>query len=234
MPLATLQARLSELYDLEQAASVDDFVCDEEVARALGGEDAPLRGEVLFVLPEDEGAQVALFLEPSARHPRSDGWFDGASNFRACCLAAEGVSHFVYLAFRAEHQQHVSELELELQAEIDKWVLGLFAPFRDFDHARLLAGRGVGAIAFRDRSRALRDRLFAGMRFIDEPGTERGDRYRTASRLGARYAQILEEELVARGDIGALMRELRRFYRLGSREKLERISATTPRLSAPR
>ncbi len=223
MSLTTLQTRLSELYDLEQAASVDDFVCDEEFARALGGDDAPLRGEVLFVLPEEGGARVALFLEASARHPRSDGWFGGASNFRACCLA-----------FRAEHQQHVSELELELQAEIDKWALGLFAPFQDFDHARLLMGRGVGAIAFRDRSRALRDRLVEGMRFLDEQGTERGDRYRTASRLGARYVQTLEEELIARGEIGALMRELRRFYRLGSREKLERISATSLRLCAPR
>lgn len=233
MPLATLQRRLAELYDLEQAVKVDDFVCDEEVARALGGDEAARRGEVLFVVPEEEGPRVALFLERSARDPRADGWLDGASSFRACCLAAEGVSHFVYLAFRADHQQPVSELELELQAEIDKWALALFAPFRDVEHARLLAGRGVGTISFRDRSRALRERLFAHMQFLDEAGTERGDRYRTASRLGARYVEKLEEELVARG-VQTLMCELRRFYRLGRREKLERISAMSQRPYVPR
>lgn len=224
MPLATLQRRLGELYDVDLDVRVDDFLCDEDTARALGGDDATSRGEVLFVVPESDGARVALFVEPRARAQRGDGWLDGAARFRACCLAAEGVSHFVYLAFRQDHEEAVSELELELQAEIDKWALGLLAPYRDVEDARLLAGRGVGAIALRDRSRRLRERLFGRARFIDEAGTEKGDRYRAALRLGARYARELEERVVARGDIGALTRELRRFYRLGSREKIERIA----------
>jgi hypothetical protein len=209
MPLAKLQQRLAALYDVELDVRVDDFLCDEETARALGGDDAATRGEVLFV-------------EQGARAQHGDGWLDEASRFRACCLAAEGVSHFVYLAFRSDHAQAVSELELELQAEIDKWALGLLAPYRGLDDARLLAGRGVGAIALRDRSRRLRERLFGRARFLDEAGTEKGDRYRAALRLGARYARELEDRVVARGDIGALTRELRRFYRLGSREKIER------------
>ncbi|MDQ3033320.1 MAG: hypothetical protein M3Y87_12950 [Myxococcota bacterium] len=223
MALATVQRRLGELYDVELDVRVDDFLCDADTARALGGDDAAARGEVLFVVQQQDGARVALFVEPSAREPqRGDGWLDDAQRFRACCLAAEGVSHFVYLAFRADHEEEVSELELELQAEIDKWALGLLAPFHGIDDPRLLAGRGVGAIALRDRSRKLRDRLFGRARFLDAAGTERGDRYRAALRLGARYARELEDELVSRGDIGALTRELRRFYRLGSREKIER------------
>ena len=38
--------------------------------------------------------------------------------------AAEGVSHFVYVAWNAGHDKPVTLLELELQAEVDKYVLG--------------------------------------------------------------------------------------------------------------
>lgn len=221
MALGALQERLGELYDVELDVRVEDFLCDEDTARALGGEDAAARGEVLFVIEGDgegDGARVALFLEPRARELGAR-----RADFHAWCLAAEGVSHFVYLAFRADHQLAVSELELELQAEVDKWALALLAPFRDVRAARLLAGRGVGAIALRDRSRRVRERLFGRARFLDDAETERGARYRAALRLAARYAETLERELVARGDVEQLARELRRFYRLGSREKIERI-----------
>lgn len=220
--LRAIQGRLGALYDLELAVDVDDFVCDEETARALGGDDAMRRGEVLFVVPEEEGgARVALFVEPRAREVSGDAWVGDASSFRRACLAAEGVSHFVYLAFRADHEQAVSELELELQAEIDKWALGVLAPVESASHP--LAGRGAGLLALRDRSRRLRERLFARARFLDPPGTERGDRYRAAVRLAARYARALEASAIDRGDLVALTRELRRFYRLGAREKIERI-----------
>jgi hypothetical protein len=206
--LARLQRRITELYDLELAVDVEDFLCDEETARSLGGEDATRRGEVLFVVEEEDGARVALFVDARDRR-RFSGW----------CRAAEGVSHFVYVAFRADHALEVSELELELQAEIDKWALGLFG-----SGGAALAGRGAGLVALRDRSRRLRARLFARAAYLDEEGTERGDRYRDAVRFASRYAQALETEHVARGRMDELSRELRRFYRLGLREKLERIA----------
>ena len=43
-------------------------------------------------------------------------------NFSDFCLAVEGVSHFVYVALAAARQRPVSQLELELQAEVDKFV----------------------------------------------------------------------------------------------------------------
>lgn len=220
--LATLQSRLAALYDLETRLDVDDFVCDDETARAIGGEDATRRGEVLFVVEHGDEARVALWLEPGAREAASlDAWLEHSERFRACCLAAEGVSHFVLIAFRAEHADPVSELELELQAEIDKWALGLLAPFDDADRDRLLAGHGVGLVALRDRSRRLRERLFGEVAYLDAAGTERGDRYRAATRLAARYVRALEHRHVENGRIDALARELRRFYRLGARQKIE-------------
>lgn len=223
--LAVLQQRLSEIYDVDVGAAVEDFLCDEDVARALGGEDATRRGEVLFVVEQAEGTRIALFLDSAARHADDGGWLADPERFRACCLAAEGVSHFVYIAFRADHALAVSELELELQAEIDKWALGLLAPFAGgLDAAQLAVGRGVGLIAFRHRSRQLRRRLFEKAAFLDDAGTERGDRYRAAHRLAARYAETLERRYVETGELHGMARELRRFYRLGLRERIERIA----------
>jgi len=215
--LHRVQCALSALYDLEPKANVDDFVCDEVTAHALGGADALVRREVLFVVEDHEEHFVGLYLDPEARIAieTEDAW---RAQFASMCLAAEGVSHFVYLQFRADHHQHVQELELELQAEVDKYVLALLADERvTRDPSALLEGNGVGLL--RARSRALRYQLFAETRFIDDAESERGDRYRTASKLAGAYAEQLERLCFERG---ALLTELRRFYRLGMRGKVER------------
>ena len=214
--LHRVQCALSALYDLKPSANVDDFVCDEVMAQALGGEDALERREVLFVVEDHEEHFVGLYLDPEARIAieTEDAW---RAQFEAMCLAAEGVSHFVYVQFRADHHQHVQELELELQAEVDKYVLALLDERVACDPRALLEGNGVGLL--RERSRALRHQLFAEARFIDDAGSARGDRYRTASRLAGAYAEELERLC---GHRGALLTELRRFYRLGMRGKVER------------
>ena len=64
------------------------------------------------------------------------------------CQLIEGVSHFVYVADRARRKLPATQLELELQAEIDKYVLLVLQRER-FDtlvarafHARLFERSG--------------------------------------------------------------------------------------------
>lgn len=204
--LGRIQAILSELYDLELGVSVEDFVCDETVARAAVG-DAVARREVLVVVEEPEDVSVGLYVDPEIVRTLEGTWGSpGGTALEAFRLAAEGVSHFVYLMFRARNAQSVSELELELQAEVDTYAAALFV------------GRGRTALG---RSRSLRRRLFTGTRFVDGAGTEPGERYRLAHRLASRYTERLERRYVERGHLGALASELRRFYRMGARQKLE-------------
>lgn len=206
--LGEIQAALTSLYDLEPVAPVEDFVCDEETARESVGDEVERR-EVLLVQDDADGIAIGLyvdeqFIETIRDNP--DGWLDDPS-FEARCVATEGVSHFVYLMFRATNETPVSQLELELQAEVDKYATGL------------LAGNGVGLI--QERSRFLRERLFEHVQFIDDENTEAGERYRLANKLAARYAQKLEAKYLRQGDLKELARELRRFYRLGARQKIE-------------
>lgn len=209
--LRRIQRVLARAYDLHVLPDVEQFVCSAEILRAAAGDGVAHRGEVLLVMQDEDGIHVGLYLDPDVL----DRLTHASPDFRALCLATEGVSHFVYLSFRADNDEQVTQLELELQAEVDKYATGLF-------DAHALAGNGVGAI--RARSRALREKLFLNARFIDPAGTPEGERYRIAHRAAARYAAALEARFVDRGRLTDLWTELRRFYRLGGRQKLERAA----------
>lgn len=207
MHLRRLQTEIARIYDVDVRHSVEDFVCSAESAAVLAPSHAD-RPEALVVVQHEEGAEVGLYVDEATMQALATlapaAWTH--DQFSAFCTALEGVSHFVLLAFRAEFDHAVRELELELQAEVDKYA------------ASLLAGNGVGLM--QARSGAIRQRLFERVSFLDAPGTERGDRYRAANRAAARFAEILERRFVAAGDERGLVTELRRFYRLGLEEKL--------------
>jgi len=202
MMLRRLQRELEALYDLPLGPDVEQFVCDEERARAIAGDAVTARREALIVVERGDDVSVGLYVDPALRTARSQ--------FDAVCVLAEGVSHFVYLEFRSCRGREVSELELEVQAEVDKYALALVR-----DPSERLPSR----------SRRLRRRLFEeAAAYFDPVGSERGERYRTATRVASAYARFLERRFVDAGDLGSLARELRRFYRLGERENLERVA----------
>ncbi len=202
--LARIQQRLVRLYDLNDSPTVTPFLCSAEEAAAAGGD--PERGEVLLVAEEADGVSLGLYVSPTALARLQTDADVLHVDFDAYCLAAEGVSHFVYLVFRHEQTRSVSELELELQAEVDKYATAL------------LEGNGVGAI--RARSQQIRRKLYEDVELVDHADSEQGLRYRQAIAAASRYAQSLERRHINRGDVRALVAELRQFYRLGMREKM--------------
>jgi hypothetical protein len=183
-----IQAHLARLYGID-TPDVDDFVQPQPSGR-----------EVVLVRESDGELEVAVHLPAEvleAQAPSLDG----------LCQVAEGVSHFMYLAERARRGLPTTWLELELQAEVDKYALLARLGGGDFDRAR--AAR-------------LRERLFVHVAFTHDEGTEHGERYRVANQIGARFAEKLER-LAARG--GRVLRALRDFYGAGQREKLEIVLA---------
>ncbi len=191
---------------------------DEAEARDALGPTAVTRGEVLLVREDADGVAVGLYVDAACVRAlavqRGDAWTD--ERFAAACLATEGVSHFVYLLFRAQQDGDVSALELELQAEVDKYATGLLSGFG----TGLIASRERASAALVARSRALRRRLFEEAELLDPPGTEEGDRYRAALALASRFVAHLERTYVVRGDLPALANALRRYYRLSGQAKM--------------
>ena len=182
--LATrVQHALERLYRLERAADVDDFVTPAEHGER----------EALFVRESDDGV-----LEMQLRLPPLAGGLD------PICQIIEGVSHFVYLADRAARGREATQLELELQAEVDKYVV-LAASVAGFDEVA---------------SRRLRARLYDDVSFEHDADTELGERYRIANDYARRFTARLEREYLSRARFAELHAELRRFFHLGQGAKL--------------
>jgi len=207
--LGFLQRELEAIYGV-QAPQVEEFLVGSDAARAAGR--SPRSPEELLVLEEEDGLALGLYLAPAViaaaagadpHDPRPRLTARGALRDVAC--AAEGVSHFVYLATRAAAGRSVSLLELEVQAEVDKFALLLLHLWR----------RGL-----RRMSAALRLRLFERVRYHAWLAAEERARYEEANRLGGGYSRWLEGRFVDDADIEGLLRELRQTYRRGGGEKL--------------
>jgi hypothetical protein len=185
---ASVQAALERVYRLDRVAEVGDYVRDGETGER----------EALLLREGDDGA-----LEVSLRLPAiTDD--EGEVSLDPLCQIIEGVSHFVYVVERARVQREATQLELELQAEVDKWVV-LAAATRAFDV---------------DRSAALRDRLYERVAFAHEASTLLGERYRVANDAAHGFVRRLERDYLRRARFGELRAELRRFFHVGQEDKL--------------
>jgi hypothetical protein len=223
-----VQASLEGVYRVECEARAEAFVVDRETAARLGG--SGRADEELLVLEEEEGClELALYFAPEllarlaaleghppeaplanaplADAPLSDAFLTGAALGDYCQLA-EGVSHFLYLTRAASQERTVSLLELEAQAEVDKFVLCLLARW----------GEGVGAWG-----QELLRRLFDDVRYRPHLTGEERWRYEEANRLSRTYCRRLLRHGAARR-LDALLSELRYSYRLGAEAKLRHLA----------
>jgi hypothetical protein len=196
---ARIQQHLEAIYGIRCELQVTDCLLDEQQARALGG---TMRAREELLVREEEGQmELGLFLAPELLHRATD--------LGAFCEAAEGVSHFLYLHRAAALDRRVSLLELEAQAEVDKFAICALGSWTE-------DGQGSGA-------RSLFGRLFddTGLRAeLTEPETWR---YREANRLARIYCRRLLPIIAARR-LEKLLAELRYAYRLGAEAKLDYLA----------
>lgn len=191
--LSNIALQLQRLYRLDFEHDVSDFV----VARSEV--DAPLdRPEQVLLRQTDDAVELALVLEDALLEP------DVHWNLDRFCSVAEGVSHLLYLFRVAENEGQVTKLELEVQAEIDKWVLLLF-------------GGMAGADALR--------RLFDGFTLREDVQCpEEQDRYAFANQTAQRYCSWLQTRYVEPARTDSLLSELRKVYRMFGARKLGYVS----------
>ena len=209
---SSLQDYLNRLYALETCFRVDDFLLtDAATARELEGDAFRAVEEKLLVVEEEEGLSLSLYLEPEmlqrleAARPLESLQRAGLEDFWA---VLEGVSHFTYLTFKAQQDRGVRAVELELQAEVDKFVVTAL----------------LGLAQRRPTStRALHHSLFELMQPDPALDPELRRRYLEAGRGAARYCQSLMRRFHELSP--ALLSELRHFYRLDHPGKLRFIEA---------
>ena len=206
--LATLQGALADIYDLPGTPDVQDFLMTDRAH--LESYAQRTTDEQLLVAHDGVTLSLALYIDSAvlSRLASSDPC-DALTgdNLADYLTVAEGVSHFVYVAWNAGHDKPVTLLELELQAEVDKYVLG----------AWLLREQGAGRFP-----RELHRALFERARVDPVAAGARAGLYRTASRYAGRFCRRVASRLEnrARSTSRELLAELRRFYRLGNARKL--------------
>ena len=209
--LDRLQQQLSETYQADHGYDVRDFlITDPGLARALsGGNVLTSSGETLLVAEDENGLAMSLYLEAAMlERLQSQDLCRALDDHRLddLCKVIEGLSHFNYVAWRANRDRSVSLLELELQAEVDKFVstMQLAQERRD---AGLL--------------HSLHGRLFNDIRLREDLDDEQEERYREATEYAARFCRAIRARLLQSGEDA--LAELRRFYRMPLRDKISHI-----------
>lgn len=208
--LRALQGGIEAMYRVETALDVRDFLVGADRG---GWETERSPSEQLLIRIGQDEVELGLFVDERTLENlerRDPGRRLDDDNLEDFLLAVEGVSHFVYVAHRARHERPVSAAELELQAEVDKFLVAL-----------LVSWNQAGAPPDIE---ALRERLFARVSFAGDLSAEERERYELANRAARRYAAALEARyLRGRAAIADLLAEARRFYRRGLAEKLEDV-----------
>lgn len=202
--LSRVQRGLETLYRLDSELDVGHFLVDEAARDAAGVARSPR--EQLLLQEDEDGLCLGLFLAPelmeSVRGCETAQLLTGAL-FGNFMMLVEGVSHFVYVAFKASANQNVSALELELQAEVDKYV------------TCLLAGEHTEQVSTR-----IRERLYKNIEYDDDLDEHEQERYRLANLKALRYSASLERRYVRSNKVSDMLCELRHFYRLSLPRKM--------------
>ena len=186
--------RALERYYRTAAEDVRPFVAVEESATGR---------EVLFVRQGHGELELQLVLPERLANAKWEGL-----TLDERCQVVEGASHFLMVCDRAKAERTTTQLELELQAEVDKWLV--------------LSNGGRLDV---EADTQLRDALYDDGAFCHAANTDDGERYRLANNLAARFVHKLSRTYVWTRRQHELRGELLRFFRMTQQEKLRAVAA---------
>ena len=211
--LSQLQDYLAGIYGVDPGYDVNDFlITDPVIARVLGkGSLIPETEESVLLREDEDGLALSVFLDSALlsrlkkSNPLEELQVDQLGDL---WTVLEGISHFNYIAWRARKNRRVSLLELEMQAEVDKFVSTFFLALDQEDSELTVKLHGW---------------LFDNVRFNPRLSRVQRERYATANNYAARFCHGLRKRLTRDSREG--LHELRYFYRLSQHEKISHIHA---------
>ena len=212
--LRQVQTQLQSIYDIDVEYDIRNFTITDRVIAEAMGQPKHCSPEQLLINQQEDCLDISLFLDKSVLESlyKNDPYTElHHENLKLYWLAVEGVSHFLYIAWRANFDRQVSQLELELQSEIDKFVCA----------AELLNHQG-GSIGTQD----LWTRLFKNFYLHSHLDVEQTKRYLQANEYASEYCKNFHTAFKQRHNGPDYYQQLRRFYRMGQQAKMAHISAT--------
>ena len=209
--LDSIFRHIDRVYGLELEVDIQDFLISSDMCARLG-QDAARAAVLVREGQSRDGLELGVYIGEEALAQLAEIDLSTSirpESFELLVTAIEEVSHFAYLHYCASCERRVTQLELELQAEVDKFIITWML---------LLTSRNDGRVA-----RNLLDRLFGDFEIRPELEPVTRERYEAASSLASRYCTHVVQAALSRDRLSALLPELRSFYRLTQRGKIGRI-----------
>lgn len=192
--------RISDPVDIEHFLLLeDDSPSDIHIGNAAFGREA------LLIRQSEEGLEMGLFIDPAIIAALECS--DALDHLDAFSCAIEGVSHFVYVADRIHRDRRVTKLELELQAEVDKFLRLQLEVARHAPH----------------RCADLFARQFERHAFDTALSSEDLECYATAHHFAAKYCAHLQSSYFHPLRLQPLIDEARDFFHRDLPEKVSRL-----------
>jgi hypothetical protein len=224
MLLNRLQRHLETIYEVRSGYQVADFLInDPELARDLDDSETAreLPEKLLIRKQGEETVDIALYLDPDLlrRLEANDPTHAlHGENLHDFWVALEGISHFLYFTWNAGYERRVSLLEMELQGEVDKYILAAF----------LFYSQQQGAVPAR-----LHQHLFHNVDYDTRLNAAELQRYRSANYFAARFCYCVEKLFLRNRSQAGMINTLRRFYRLTQHHKITAIEHLGKSASLP-
>ncbi|HIF51985.1 MAG TPA: hypothetical protein EYQ42_10760 [Thiotrichaceae bacterium] len=214
MSLEYFQEQLQTIYEIDVDHSVLDFlISDNKLADSLSASNNTRNNdERLLIVEYEDELDLSLYISADVlehlkgSHPVN---LIKQGKYSEFCLMLEGVSHFLYVVWNAGHHRQVTLLEMELQAEIDKFIL-----------LQSLIDKQSDNNAVND----LRVWLFERHTFDNALSPDELERYQQANYFAGKYCMSLQQNYKLSTLNKDLLNELRRLYRMSQQQKMRYIN----------
>lgn len=206
MILEHIQSLLTHLYDLNHIPDIGHHIITsipQRAATIVGHRD--LQREAVFVCETGDGLEISVYLDPAILKRLSRGRVQHRVDDLGC--VAEGVSHFIYLIDRYLTGRSCTPLELELQAEVDKFLTRVLMMLEAEGHP----------------PHDLFHRQFEVVTYNATLTTDERDRYETANHFAAKFCHDLAEHYLYPFRRSDLIDHVRPFFHEGLQEKIARV-----------
>lgn len=199
---------IQDLYNLEGGYRATDFLLKPRSEKSPTPHPS---GSLLLQNDGEESFNVGIYFNNEAKKTLDEfqNWNPGEWTQRqlsAFSVATEEVSHFRYWLFHSHSGRDLSEFEMELQGEVDKFIITLFAN-PSFEK------KNIGALF---------EQIFVKYSVSEELDEEQIERYLQANAYAMTFIQSILP-MVENSENEAVLQTLRKFYRLGVSDKVSWI-----------
>lgn len=214
MIIEKIQQKIEKLYDVQQDyRAINYLISRSEAINLLSLNPHSHLPQEMFLVsaPDKEFAEIALYFDQKLLFSlqKNDPFKNYEENIADFCNAIEGVSHFIYFLHKAHHRYEITQLEMELQAEVDKFLM-FYISLNVSENFHL--------------SQMIFESLFTNYRLRENLTHEERIRYKEASSLASRYCAKLIEYFNSPSQKNSLINEVRSFYHLNQSQKIDRIN----------